>query len=48
MLNVEEDSLKAWNCITDSKEMIDIELNSISIAIHKLITIQNYFKGVKK
>ncbi len=47
-LSVEEDSLKAWNCISDTEEMIDIELNTIGIAIQKLITIQNYFKGVRK
>lgn len=46
-LYVDEDSLKAWNCITDTKEMIDIELADINSAIQKLIKIQNYFKGVR-
>ena len=46
-LYVDEDSLKAWNCITDTKEMIDIELADINSAIQKLIKIKNYFKGVK-
>jgi len=48
MLSTSEDSLKAWNCIADTAELIDLELSDISIAIGNLIKIQNYFKGVKK
>lgn len=46
-LYVDEDSLKALGSVIDTKEMIQIELDSISSAIQKLIVIQNYFKGVK-
>jgi hypothetical protein len=48
MLSTSEDSLKAWNCIADTAELIDLELSDISLAIGNLIKIQNYFKGVKK
>lgn len=48
LLNTSNDSLKAWNCIADTKELIDIELSELSLAIKNLIKIQNYFKGVKK
>jgi hypothetical protein len=48
LLSTSEDSLKAWNCIANTKELIDIELSELSCAIKNLITIQNYFKEVKK
>ncbi|OOM75118.1 hypothetical protein CLPUN_35550 [Clostridium puniceum] len=48
LLYTDEESLKAWNCVVDSEEMINIELEGITTAIQKLISIQNYFKGVKK
>lgn len=48
LLSTSEDSLKAWNCIADTTELIDMELSDLSLAIKNLITIQNYFKGVRK
>ncbi|WP_373845015.1 ParB N-terminal domain-containing protein [Clostridium sp.] len=48
LLSTSEDSLKAWNCVLDTTELIGMELSDISLAIRNLITIQNYFKGVKK
>ena len=48
LLNTDNDSLRAWNCVSDTAEIIDMELSDISLAIRNLITIQNYFKGVKK
>lgn len=48
LLDVSIDSLRAWNCILSTGELIDIELESINIAIQNLIAIQNYFKGVRK
>ncbi|WP_368488470.1 hypothetical protein [Clostridium sp. BJN0013] len=48
LLNTDNDSLRAWNCVSDTAEIIDMELSDISLAIKNLIKIQNYFKGVKK
>jgi ParB-like chromosome segregation protein Spo0J len=48
LLSTSNDSLKAWSCIANTTELIDIELSELSLAIKNLITIQNYFKGVKK
>lgn len=47
-LFVDNDCLRAWNCIVDTPELIDIELQTIGFAISNLIAIQNYFKGVRK
>lgn len=47
LLHTDEESLKAWNCVADATEIIDIELEDVNTAIQNLIAIQNYFKGVK-
>lgn len=47
LLHTDEDSLRAWNCVADATEIIDIELEDVNTAIQNLIAIQNYFKGVK-
>ncbi|MEY8001175.1 hypothetical protein AB8U03_13420 [Clostridium sp. Mt-5] len=48
MLSTGDESLKAWNCILENQKEVDLELESINLAIKRLIEIQNYFKGVKK
>lgn len=48
MLSDSADSLKAWDCILESQEEVELELNTVNNAIQILCKIQNYFKGVKK
>ncbi|OAA90816.1 hypothetical protein [Clostridium coskatii] len=48
MLSTSEDSLMAWNCILETQQEVNIELEDIDMALKNLMRIQNYFKGVKK
>lgn len=48
MLDGSLESFMAWDCILESQEEVDLELESVNYAIQNLIKIQNYFKGVKK
>ena len=47
-LNIDKDSLMAWNCTLEKQEEVFLELSTLEIAIHNLMVIQNFFKGVKK
>jgi hypothetical protein len=48
MLSDSLDSLRAWECILEDQEEIELELTTINNAIQVLNSIRNYFKGVKK
>ncbi|WP_369703623.1 hypothetical protein [Clostridium moutaii] len=48
MLSTGDELLRAWNCILENQKEVDLELETINLAIKRLIEIQNYFKGVKK
>ena len=48
MLSDSLDSLRAWDCILENQDEIELELSTINNAIQVLYKIQNYFKGVKK
>lgn len=47
-LNIDKDSLMAWNCTLEKQEEVFLELSTLEVAIHNLMVIQNFFKGVKK
>lgn len=48
MLSDSLDSLRAWECILENQEEIDLELSTINNSIQVLNNVRNYFKGVKK
>lgn len=47
-LNIDKDSLMAWNCTLEKQEEVFLELSTLEMAIHNLMVIQSFFKGVKK
>lgn len=47
-LNIDKDSLMAWNCTLEKQEEVFLELSTLEVAIHNLMVIQSFFKGVKK
>lgn len=47
-LNIDKDSLLAWDCTLEKQEEVFLELSTLEVAINNLMVIQSFFKGVKK
>ena len=48
MLYSELDSIRAWDCVLESQEEVELELETLDSALQNLNKIRNYFKGVRK